>query len=79
MIVCYKSNEYYRISKYCCFPLFSLSYKMFGLPNRESYTKENNRVYTTFPEPTGKVEMTGLLSFEAISSSSKNPYKIVRS
>ena len=52
---------------------------MFGLPNRESYAKENNRVYTTFPEPTGKVEMTGLLSFEAVSSTSKNPYEIVRS
>lgn len=30
-------------------------------------------MYTLFPEPNGKPEMTGLLAFETIDSSSRNP------
>lgn len=33
---------------------------------------ENAKVYTSFPEPNGKQEMTGLLAFETIDSSSRN-------
>ena len=39
---------------------------MWNYINHESEKVEEKKAYTSFPEPTGKADMTGLISFESV-------------